>query len=173
MIKLIYFWLNLNQPTQILYQVMPHFITPTIEWPSMVFYLFIYLLLQCWIHALHITFHENMACSLTQSYECPPLYLQIIIRFSWSLSLTLSPQFPHELLNYLCKTLALHHSLDCQISKCRSPISACFICVINWTEVLSFYRYDWSQRVKCTEHIKLHIVKVMKHQTENSDVRLV
>lgn len=148
---------------------MPLFITPTTEWPSMVFFI-----------CLSIYFYNFgfMHC-LNHSMRLWPVHSRNIVRVSALVPtddhpiqsghsvLPWAPSFPHELLNYLRKILALHHSLGCQIWKCRSlnlNYQCKFICVTSLTDVYSlYYKDDLSQWVKRTDHIKLHyFFKVIK-----------
>lgn len=126
MIKLhvIYFWLNYKSINTNLISSDASFYNAD-NWVAIngIFYLLIYLFLQFWIHALPKTFHEIMACSLTQySTSVRPCTYRWSPDPVWSLSLTLSPQFPPRTVKLSTQILALHHnSLGCQILKCRSP----------------------------------------------------
>lgn len=98
MIKLhvIYFWLNYKSINTNLISSDASFYNAD-NWVAIngIFYLLIYLFLQFWIHALPKTFHEIMACSLTQySTSVRPCTYRWSPDPVWSLSLTLSPQFP-------------------------------------------------------------------------------
>lgn len=138
---------------------MPLFITPTTEWPSMVFficlsiYFYNFGFMHCLKHSMRLwPVHSRNSTSVrpcTYRWSPDPV---------WSLSLTLSPQFPPRTVKLSTQILALHHnSLGCQI-QCK------FICVTSLTDVYSlYYKDDLSQWVKRTDHIKLHyFFKVIK-----------